>query len=383
MLHALNSGTRKAALVFLVAACALPRAARAQGEMALPAAAVSARHAEAIHAARAFLRDSVATKGIPGLSVAVGVNGEVVWSEGFGYADVENRVPATPLTRFRIASVSKPLTAAALLLLHERGKLDLDAPVQRYVPSFPRKGGHTVTPRLLGGHLAGIRHYQEDGESVSAGQRHYPTVQASLEIFQGDTLLHAPGTKYLYSSYGWNLLSAVVEGASGESFLPYVREQVLRPLGLRHTVAEHTDSIVEHRARIYERGNDGRLLNAPHVDNSYKWAGGGFLSTAEDLVRFGSAHLRPGFLKAGSLALLFTPQRTTGGKETGYGIGWASGKDDAGRRTVQHSGGAVGGNAYLLLYPEHGVVVAMLTNTTDRLVGSGSGARHVASLFLR
>jgi CubicO group peptidase (beta-lactamase class C family) len=132
-----------------------------------------------------------------------------------------------------------------------------------------------------------------------------------------------------------------------------------------------------------DRTADGRLVDAPWVDNSYKWAGGGFLATAEDLARFGSAHLRPGFLRAESLRLLSTPQRTADGKETGYGVGWSSGRDAEGRRTLSHSGGAVGGSAYLLVYPDQGVVVAMLVNTGDSKVGSGNGARRVARLFLR
>lgn len=381
MIHA---RTRSLLPALLIAACALPPAVEAQAPApAAPAPAVAAPHAEAIHGARAFLRDSIAAKGIPGLSVAVAVDGEVVWSEGFGYADVENRVPVTPLTRFRVASVSKPITAAAMARLVEEGRLDLDAPVQRYVPSFPRKPEGEVTSRLVAGHLAGIRHYLTRSESVDEGRKHYPTVTEGLAIFRDDPLLHPPGTKYVYSSYGWNLLSAVVEGAAGEPFLAYMRESVFRPLGMRHTVAEHQDSIIEGRADFYVRGEDDRLLNAPWVDNSYKWAGGGFLSNAEDLARFGSAHLEPGFLRAETLELLFAPQRTAAGEETGYGIGWFTRTDDEGRRMVYHSGGAVGGNAYLLLYPEEGVVVAMLTNTNDRLVGSGSGARHVARLFLR
>lgn len=384
MIHARSSRTRSLLPALLMAACALPGAAQAQAlAPAAPTPAVAAPHADAIRSARAFLRDSIAAKGIPGLSVAVAVDGEVVWSEGFGYADVENRVPVTPLTRFRVASVSKPLTAAAMARLVEEGRLDLDAPVQRYVPSFPRKPEGEVTSRLVAGHLAGIRHYLTNRESVDEGRTHYPTVTEGLAIFAADPLLHAPGAKYVYSSYGWNLLSAVVEGAAGEPFLASMRERVFRPLGMRHTVAEHQDSIIEGRADFYVRGEDGRLLNAPWVDNSYKWAGGGFLSNAEDLARFGSAHLAPGFLRAETLELLFTPQRTAAGEETGYGIGWFSRADEEGRRMVYHSGGAVGGNAYLLLYPEEGVVVAMLTNTNERLVGSGSGARHVARLFLR
>lgn len=382
MRHAPGRLARSWAAAVLVAGAAVPVAARAQA-LALPAAPVAGKYVAATDSARAMLRDSVARRGLPGLSVAVAVDGEMVWSEGFGYADVENRVPVTALTRFRVGSVSKPMTAAAIARLVEEGRLDLDAPVQRYVPGFPRKDPHVVTPRLLAGHLAGIRHYRTNSETVDAGRKHYETVAQSLEIFRDDPLEHAPGTRYLYSSYGWNLLAAVVEGASGEPFLPHVRERVFRPLGMRHTVAEHQDSIIEGRARFYDRTADGRLVNAPWVDNSYKWAGGGFIATAEDVARFGSAHLRPGYLRAESLRLLWTPQRTAEGRETGYGVGWAAGRDDAGRRTASHSGGAVGGSAFLLVYPDQGVVVAMLTNTGDAMVGAGNGARQVARLFLR
>ncbi|MCP5113774.1 MAG: beta-lactamase family protein, partial [bacterium] len=190
------------------------------------------RHAEAIPQARKIVMDYLAA-GAPGVAVAVGVDGTIVWSEGFGLADIEQRVPVTPATKFRIGSVSKPLTAAAVGLLHEEGRLDIDAPVQRYVPSFPVKK-HEITTRLLAGHLAGIRHYRA-AENYSA--RHYPTVVEGLDIFKNDPLLHPPGTKYAYSSYGWNLISAVVEGASGTDFLTYMRTNVLEPLGMRNTVA--------------------------------------------------------------------------------------------------------------------------------------------------
>ena len=338
----------------------------------------SARHTAAIDSARRIAAGLVTSRRLPGLSVAVAVDGEIVWSEGFGYADVENRVPVTPVTRFRIASISKPVTAAALGLLIEQGRLDLDAPVQRYVPGFPQKPW-PITTRQLAGHLAGIRHY--NGREFYSATR-YPNVTAALDVFDDDSLIHQPGSRYAYSSYGWNLVSAVIEGAAQESFLRYMHDRVFVPLGLRHTVAEHPDSIIPFRARFYERGRDGNLLNAPYVDNSVKWAGGGFLSTAEDLVRFGSAHLEPGFLKAETLRLLHTSQKTNDGRETGYGIGWSVGRDSTGRRTIGHSGGAVGGNTYLLLFPDQRVVVALLANsnnagTTARVAGS------IGELFAR
>ncbi len=346
--------------LLLVAALALPHAAAAPvAAQALAEAPAASRWADAIAQGRATVAAVMAEHGIPGLSVAVLVDGAVVWSEGFGYANIEHRVPVTPLTRLRIGSVSKPVTAAALGKLVEQGRLDLDAPVQRYVPSFPEKRW-PITTRQLAGHLAGIRHYRGD-EFLSRDR--YETVLDGLAIFQDDSLLFEPGTRYSYSSYGWNLISAVIEGAAGEPFLAYMQREVFDPLGLRSIVAEHTDSIIAHRASFYERDREtGRVLNAPYVDNSYKWAGGGFISNTEDLVRFGWAHLDGGFLRPATVEALFTPLRTTSGEATNYGLGWSSGTDSAGRRWVGHTGGSVGARAVLLVYPDHRVVVAALAN---------------------
>lgn len=325
----------------------------------LAEAPASSRWADAIAQGRATVAAVMAEHAIPGLSVAVLVDGAVVWSEGFGYANLEHRVPVTPLTRLRIGSVSKPVTAAALGKLVEQGRLDLDAPIQRYVPSFPRKRW-PITTRQLAGHLAGIRHYR--GNEFLSRDR-YETVLDGLRIFQDDSLLFEPGTRYAYSSYGWNLISAVIEGAAGEPFLAYMQREVFEPLGMRSIVAEHTDSIIAHRASFYERDREtGRILNAPYVDNSYKWAGGGFISNTEDLVRFGWAHLAGGFLRPETVELLFTSQRTTSGEVTNYGLGWQSGRDSAGRRWVGHTGSSVGARAVLVVYPDHRVVVAALAN---------------------
>jgi len=331
-----------------------------------------AAYAAAVARARAIVCDQLAGK-IPGLQVAVAVGGKLVWSEAFGYADLAREVPVTAETQFRIGSVSKPLTAAAVALLYEQGKLDLDAPVQRYVPSFPDKG-YPITTRQLAGHLAGIRHYRGD---EFLRNRHFDTVLEGLAIFQGDSLLFPPGTKFSYSSYGWNLISAVVEGAAGQDFLTYMSRNVLRPLGLTHTAPDRVDSLIPNRTRFYERGADSGFVPAPPVDNSYKWAGGGFLSTAEDLVRFGSALLEPGFLKAATLELLFTSQKTTAGEPTGYGIGWFVATDGRGHRWVSHGGGSVGGTTAFSVDRDSRVVVAITSNLTGAPLQAGGAIRAV------
>ncbi|HEX9704425.1 MAG TPA: serine hydrolase domain-containing protein [Gemmatimonadales bacterium] len=335
-----------------------------------------ARYAEVIARARTIACERLA-RAIPGLAIAVALNGEIVWSEAFGYADLEARVPATPATQFRIGSVSKPITAAALARLVEDGKLDLDAPVQRYVPSFPDKG-HPITTRQLAGHLGGIRHYR--GDEFLLNQR-FGSVSEALAIFKDDSLLHAPGTRFAYSSYGWNLVSAVVEAAAGEPFLAHIHRRVFAPLRLTSTAPDKNDSVIPGRTRFYERATGGGFRLAPVVDNSYKWAGGGFLSTAEDLVRLGSAHLAPGLLRAETLELLFTPQRTASRESTTYGIGWSISRDTLGHRVVAHGGGAVGGTTLLRVDRDSKLVVAVVSNLSGAQLGEA--AREIVLLWDR
>jgi CubicO group peptidase (beta-lactamase class C family) len=152
---------------------------------------------------------------------------------------------------------------------------------------------------------------------------------------------------------------------------------VFGPLGMSHTAPDRTDSLVPNRTRFYRRGSGGAYELAPAVDNSYKWAGGGFLSTAEDLVKFGSALLEPGFLKAGTLDLLFTSQRTTAGEGTGYGIGWYVTTDSLGHRWVFHGGGSVGGTTMFGVDRDSRVVVAILSNLTDAPLRRGRAIQAV------
>ena len=334
-----------------IPAALLVLTAKATAQSPRPAVAYPVtRYSAAIDQARAFVRDTMQALGAPGAQVTVMQGGKVIWSEGFGFADLEQQVPVTPITRFRVGSVSKSLTSAALGKLVETGKLDLDQPIQQYVPSFPAKRW-PITTRQLAGHLAGIRHYKSSAEFELT--RHYATVTEALDIFKDDSLLFEPGTKYSYSSFGWNLVSAVIEGASGEPFLRFVEREVFGQADLRHTAPDYVDSIIPNRARWYTRGpNKGGIINAPLADNSYKWAGGGFVSTTDDLVSFGDAMLHGRLLKPETIKLLWTSQQTRDGKPTKYGMGWGVETDKNGRWRISHSGGAVGGTAFLVIYPD-------------------------------
>lgn len=310
----------------------------------------------AANIAKQFLAES----NISGFSVTVGSEGQIVWSGGFGFADLEQMVPINPAeTKFRVGSTAKSMTAMAVGQLHEKNILDLDKIIQTYIPEFPEKRG-PITTRMLAGHLAGIRHYKNDAEWFSAV--HYDSVIDALEIFSDDPLLYYPGTEFSYSTYGYNLISAIIEGASGQEYISYMAENVFDPIGMKDTVPDHVAPIIANRSRYYS-SVEGKLVNTPWVDNSNKWAGGGFLSTTDDLVRFGIAHLSGRFLTNETIQMLWTSQVTADGEATGYGIGWFIEVDSNGRTVIKHTGGSVGGVTVLRIYPDYELVIAIVTNT--------------------
>ena len=351
--------------MFLLAAIVLVLPARGQ-------TIVDERYAAEISRARDTILAAMRNSETPGASVTVSIDGRVVWSEGFGLANVELGVPATPRTKFRIGSVSKALTAGGLALLVQEGNIDLNASVQTYVPSFPRKR-YPITTRQVAGHLAGIRHYR--GEEFLS-QKRYTTVEEGLSIFRDDTLLFEPGSRFSYSSYGFNLVSAAMEGASGQPYLIFMKRRIFDPLGMDGTVPEYPDSIILGRSAFYSAGMVH--TNAPMVDNSYKWAGGGFLSTTEDLIRYADAAIRGGLFTTVGRELMFTSQKNIEGKDVGYSIGWFIRREN-GLVVVSHGGGSVGGTAMLTLIPEKNIAIAILCNDDSRFTRS---ADPVLKVFL-
>ena len=312
------------------------------------------------------LTDFFEGKDIPGLSISISQKGDLVFSKGYGYADIEKKIPVDPAkTKFRIGSVSKTVTAAGLAKLYDQGKIDLDAPIVQYVPSWPEKK-HPITLRQLAGHLAGIRHYR--GMEFMSRTK-YESVTDGLAIFINDPLINTPGTEYSYSSYGWNLIAAAMENAaapeasflSDVDFLSFMQTEVFDALGMDNTVADHADQDIADRTSFYQIDN-GKIVKAPYVDNSYKWAGGGFVGTTEDLCKFGQAHMHSGYLTQETLDLWMTSQKTTDGKKTNYGIGWRTFERPSGKTFYGHSGGSVGGITYFLIHKPSQTVLAITAN---------------------
>jgi serine beta-lactamase-like protein LACTB, mitochondrial len=315
----------------------------------------------AIRLAEKYIDSLRASQNIPGLSVCVGNRERILWSKGFGYADLENKSPVTVRSMFRVGSVSKMLTSLAVGRLYAQGRLDLDAPVQQYLPDFPVKE-YPITARQLAGHTAGIRHYGNN--DPIATPRRYKNVKESLSIFSNDKLLFKPGTAYNYSTYGYNLLSAVVEAAAGHDFLSYMRDSIFLPLGMKNTFPDYSDSILPGRVRFYEHTGNRGLVNAALVDNSYKWAGGGFLSTPVDLVNMMRALLNYRLLDNKTVELLFTSQQLENGAKTNVGIGWRINETKTGVKYIHHGGLIDGGRAFIFFYPESGYIFAITANTS-------------------
>ena len=305
-------------------------------------------------AANAFL----AERKIPGLSLAIVVDQQLRWTGGFGLADAENAVPATAETMYRLASVSKPITATAAMQLVERGRLDLDAPIRRYVPSFPEKPWPITTRQLLS-HLGGIRHYVPNEEFDAT--RQYVSVLEGLDVFKDDPLVHEPGTAYLYSTYGFDLAGAVVEAAAGEHFLDYLRENVFRPAGMESIRDDDARALMPHRAQGYVRIANGEPRNSAPSDTSYKVPGGGLIATAADVARFAAALESSALLRPETRAEMWTKQKTRAGRVLSYGLGWDLG-DWKGRREVTHTGGQERVSTVLYVQPERGLAVVVLTN---------------------
>jgi CubicO group peptidase (beta-lactamase class C family) len=330
---------------------------------AIPALLLLAACASTAPPPRSEVRALMAKEAIPGMSVAVAVDGRIVWSEGFGFADLEQSVPASGTTRYRLGSVSKLFTAAIAARLAERKVLDLDAPIQQYLPDFPQKQA-PITPRQLLGHTSGIRHYR-DADPVFAGKR-YASLEDGLSIFRDDPLLFTPGTAYGYSSYGYNLLGVLIEKATHRSYGANLQDEVAGPLQLTSVTLDEPALVIPERAAFYEKSKAGAIENAAPNDSSYKWSSAGVLSSAEDLVRFGSALLQPGFLRQSTLDQMFTPQTLADGKKTNVGLGWRIDTAPDGTRYYHHGGTISGGRSFILMLPKERVVVAMLTNMLVR-----------------
>lgn len=325
-----------------------------------------------------LFEEAVSHDTVPGITMALGNDKGIIMAEGFGFADVENNVAMTPAHKVRIGSVSKLIATAGMMRLVEEGKIDLDAPVSDYVADWPTDKP-VITLRQLASHTAGIRHYKEGANEFLLNET-FPDINSALAMFKDDPLEFTPGTDFSYSTFAWTLVSAAMEGADGKrDFRQIIEQEVFTPLALKDTTFDDQYRIIENRARPYTT-DEGKLINAPQTDHSYKWAGGGFIATPSDIVRFAIAHAASDYLKPETTDAMFTRAKLNNGDEVGYGIGWKVGfgdyqqrkayKDDAEAlrlmndipTAVMHSGGSMGGITMTILCREHKTAVTVVKN---------------------
>jgi CubicO group peptidase (beta-lactamase class C family) len=263
----------------------------------------------------------------------------------------------------------------ALVKLVTEKKLDLDAPVQQYIPEFPKKK-FAFTTRQLATHTAGIRHYRDNDPADLTKIDHFQSATDALKVFKDDSLLFKPGDKFYYSSFGWNLIGAVIEQVSKTSYVKYMDQNIWKPWKMNSTYADVADSSMMFKSKFYLATGE----ESPKEDLSYKYPGGGLLSTAEDLITFGNALLGEKKLSHEQVALLMEPYRLADGTLSPYGLGWYTGRDQHGKRIWYHAGDLLNSSAWLLLYPDEEIVIAFLANSQQGVL---MDVRQIGALFYR
>jgi serine beta-lactamase-like protein LACTB len=331
--------------------------------------------------ANQLFEDAVLSPSVPGINVAVADEKGVKWAKGFGFANLEHKVPMTVSTKMRIGSVAKVITTAALMRLYEKNLIDFNRDIRSYVPEWPKRHKKITLTQLVS-HTSGIRHYKND-EFFTNGD--YESSTESLDIFKNDDLLFEPGSKFSYSTYAWTLISAAMESAASDTpFKQLIHEQVLNPLNLTEMTFDDNDTIILNRQSSYVL-SEGKLVNAPEVFNSYKYAGGGFLATPSDVSKFAIAHTNQDYLKSATLNKMFTMQKLSDGSDNFFGIGWVVGfklrlshakkdKENSAEyialmekhpNSVMHAGGSMGGVTMMILCLDHKHSVTVVKNVSD------------------
>jgi len=312
-----------------------------------------------------YLNQYLQIKNVPSISAGLFEKGEIKWLKAVGNSDLENNVQVSTSSLYRIASISKPITAVAILQLWEQGLISLDTDARAYLPDFPVKK-YKFTIRQLLNHTSGIRNYK-DGEFDN--KKFYATIDDALKLFAYDSLMFEPGTRYGYTSLGYNLLAAVVEKVSKISFEDYLKNNVFIPAGMQSTIVDKQREIILNRVKGYEKNAERKIVNAPLADLSIKVAGGGFLSTANDLLLFSKAMLENKLIKQSTLDMMIRNSKLKSGKEIDYGLGFSLTLVNDSLIYFSHNGAGTGFSSILLIDPKQKTASVTLVNIRDRNLG--------------
>lgn len=313
-----------------------------------------------------YLSQYISVKNVPSISAGILKDGEIVWINGIGKADLENNVLVSNSSLYRIASISKPITAVAVLQLWENGLINLDADARTYIPNFPAKK-YKFTIRQLLNHTSGIRNYKE-GEFDS--KRFYASTDEALKVFAYDSLIYEPGTKYEYTSLGYTLLAAIIEKVSSTSYENYLKENVFLPAGMKSTFIDKQREVILNRVKGYEKNAEGKFVNSALADLSIKVAGGGFLSTTTDLLMFSKALIENRLIKSTTLNMMTSKSKLKNGKLIDYGLGFSLSFNGDSLKYFSHNGAGTGFSSLLIIDPRQKTASVHLINIRDRNLGA-------------
>jgi CubicO group peptidase (beta-lactamase class C family) len=308
-----------------------------------------------------FLKDWVTFNDVPSLSAGIASNGKIIWSGSYGYADLEFSVSSTPQTPYRVASISKTFTAVAIMQLVEKGKLKLDDDVRKYLPQFPKKNW-VFTIRQVLNHTSGIRSYKNVAEFDS--KVNFESTNDVIKYLSADPLEYEPGSKYQYSTLSYNILSAIIENVTGLYFDEYLKRNIFEPAGMKNSYLDYYNQIIPMRASMYTKNKKRMMENAPLVDHTIKFAGGGIISSVDDLLKFGSALLNNILLKQAFVDTMLKPTILTSGEKKGYGLGISLEENVFKRFYFGHTG--TWNSADIQIFPKEKVIIAHTMNFRDR-----------------
>lgn len=314
--------------------------------------------------------------GVAGVAVAVRKGEQLLYSKGFGFADVKTQKAMEASTQVRTASVAKVLTATALGKLATDGKLDFDAPLKDYLTDL-KEPYASLTTRQIAGHTAGVPHRPS---SSKAKNRHYAEVSKMVALLDGESLLFEPGTDYQYSSLAYNLLAALIEAVSGKRFVSYMQEDIFKPLGMKQTFPDDVSKYTDADASMYFFKNGKLVLDKKAQDGSYKLAGAGFRSTALDLAKLMDAYSN-GFLSEEVMQAMFKDNTLKDGSHTHVGIGWRLNRAVEDQMTIEHAGSWQGARTVIVYYPKSQLTVSIMINTKC-LVFIEETAHLIGQMFL-
>ncbi len=297
-----------------------------------------------------------------GIVAGFSINGEIKWQHAAGFSNQENKISFDTLTKTRIASITKPMTAIAIMQLYEKGKLNLDEPIQTYLPTFPKKKEGEITLRYLLQHSSGIDGYKNNKEQEN--KTNYPTLSDAVSIFKDRSLVSTPGQAFHYTTYGYVLLGLIIEKVSGMSYESYLQFNIWDKAQMKNTGIEYDDNDIPNKSKIYHRDSKGRMKEAEQTNLSDRIPGGGVYSTVSDMLRFGDAILNFCLIKESTFKMMVeNPNLKTQGN--GYGLGlYLYGENPDYGNVYGHNGTQTGASTFLMLLPEQKTTIVVLSNTS-------------------